>query len=71
MAKITITIEDSPDGRVKVVSNPSIETMLKMEVSGEKLTAAYGYAFNCLNTFRQISKSNEPSIIIKPPKLGY
>lgn len=62
MAKITITIEDKPEGKVGIKSEPNFETMMKMDISGEKITCAHGYAFALLNKAREISKSNNPLI---------
>lgn len=69
MAKITITIEDIPGGKVKVVSTPSFETMAKMIQSGEDMSDAHGYALKCINTIREVSKSANPSNIIQIPKV--
>lgn len=70
MAKIVITIEDSVGGGVKVACNPTFEEIMKMEISGETLTSAHGYAFAALNSLRKESKSNDPHRIIIP-KIGY
>ncbi len=70
MAKITIEIEDTPDGKVKVRSTPNFETMCAMDMSGNTLTAAHGYAFLALNAIRHVSKSNEPQNKILIPKIG-
>jgi len=69
MAKITITIEDRNDGTVKVVSDPSVETLFKMDLSGHNLTSAHGYALSCLNKIRQISKEKSSENKIFIPKL--
>jgi hypothetical protein len=68
MAKIVITIEDAPDGRVKMVSDPSFETMMKMDLSGEKMTPAIGYAFCAINAIRKASKKIGP-LVREVPKL--
>lgn len=61
MAKITLTIEDTPQGTVKIVSDPSFETMMKMDISGSNsLTAAHGYAFALINKAREIGKDPNP-----------
>jgi hypothetical protein len=59
MAKITITIEDLPNGAVKVAAEPTFETMMKMHLSGDGLTAAHGYAFNAINEIRRTSKQSQ------------
>lgn len=69
MAKITLTFEDVGEG-VKVTAEPTFETMMKMNMSGETITAAHGYALSAINHIRKISKDNErPSTIIKVPQL--
>lgn len=66
MATIVITIEDKPDGGVKIVSNPSFETMMMMTQSGEALTSAHGYALHVLNEIRHESKRQSPNKILVP-----
>ena len=68
MAKITIVIEDKPDNKVKVVSDPSLETIFSMANSGHELTSAHGYAFQALNVIREHSRKKEPSRILIPKK---
>ena len=69
MAKITLTIEDTPDGKVKIVSDPTTETMIKMTQSGDGLTSAHGYAFRMLREAREESKRLKPTTILIP-RLG-
>lgn len=66
MAKITLTIEDLPGNKVKVVSDPNFETMMKMHVSGTPLTSAHGYALTAINAIRGESKKRAPTGIIIP-----
>lgn len=67
MAKITITIEDTAQNKVKVVCNPTFETMAKMVVSGgEDVTSAHGYAIKCINAVREESKLADPTKIWLP-----
>lgn len=66
MAKVVITIEDMPDGKVKVVSDPNFETMMVMHDSGHPLTAANGYAFTALNAIRNEAKRQGPTRIFVP-----
>lgn len=68
MAKITLTIEDKPDDKVKVVVNPSMETIFKMIESGENLTSAYGYAVRAVNSIKEASDENGPNKIYVPRK---
>jgi hypothetical protein len=70
MAKVTITIEDTPNGKVKIVAEPSFETMANMIVSGETMTSAHGYAMTCIKAVRQESKNADPTTLIKLPRLG-
>lgn len=59
--KITISIEDQPLGKVKIVSNPSFKEMVDKEISGNGLTSAQGYAIALLNFARKISQDNVPN----------
>lgn len=68
MAKITITIEDKLDGNVKIVCTPTFETIAMMINSGEKTTAAHGYAMAMVHAARDVSKANKIPILI--PRLG-
>jgi hypothetical protein len=71
VAKVTFTIEDNLEtGKVNVVSDPSFETMCKMDLSGEKLTAAHGYALFCINQLRKESQSRSPIIRANIPTIG-
>jgi hypothetical protein len=70
MAKITITIEDAPNGTVKVTSDPNMETVFKMIDSGHDLTAAHGYAFRALNQIRKDSQNTKEPSKILVPRLG-
>jgi hypothetical protein len=70
LAKVEIIIEDLPDGKVKITSNPTMETMIKMEISGSReLTSAHGYAYACLNEIRKLSKSLDPTNKLIIPRL--
>jgi hypothetical protein len=66
MAKITITIEDTPQGKVKVVADPTFETMAKMIASGNPVTSAHGYALTMIRAVREESKRQEPTSILIP-----
>jgi len=67
MAKITITIVDSPGGKVAVKVDPSYELMMKM-TKAEQLTSAHGYALLALNAIREESKRRGP-VNIKVPRI--
>jgi hypothetical protein len=56
MPRVVITIEDKEDGNVKVSSDPNFETMMAMDISGQKLTNAHGYAMAALLRVRERSK---------------
>lgn len=70
MAKITITIEDLPGNKVSVKAEPTLETMFKMELAGDSLTSAQGYAFTALRAIREESKKQTPTKIIIPRVTG-
>lgn len=67
MAKVTITIEDLPNGKVRTISNPSFEIMARMAKS-EALTSAHGYAITALKAVQEASHQ-QGSLIVKIPKL--
>lgn len=71
MAKITITFEDKPEGGVRVVSDPTFETMMKMNNSGHALTSAHGYALAAINKILELSKRQNAgnSLLINIPKV--
>lgn len=70
MSKVTITIEDV-GGNVRVVMDPTAETLLKKIASQgkESLTAAEAYAFAGVNRMRDLSKS-AGRIITPVPRIG-
>ncbi len=70
MAKIIITVEDLPNGKVSVVANPSFETMCKIHVSGNTLTSAHGYAMTMMRVVRDVAKSQQKGIIVGIPRIG-
>jgi hypothetical protein len=53
MAKVTITIEDAPNGKLKVQSTPNFETIMKMDVAGEVITGALGCGLKIMNFMYQ------------------
>lgn len=69
MPKVTMTIEDLPDGKVKCVLNPSAETLLKKQASGHVLSSAEGYLIFCANKLRECANS-QSNIIVKVPRIG-
>lgn len=67
MAKITITIEDLPGNKVKVVSDPTFEQMAKIDLSGiADLTSGHAYALLALRAIREESKKQGPTPILIP-----
>jgi hypothetical protein len=66
MSKITITIEDRPEGGVKITSDPNFETMMKIQISGNEFTSAHGYAFALLNHARKLGRDNDPMKLLVP-----
>lgn len=60
MAKIVITIEDKENGKVKCVSNPSFEEMIKLHAAKKGLKASHGYALCAINAIRNASKLGAP-----------
>lgn len=69
MAKVTITIEDLPNGKVRTVSSPNFETMAKM-AKAEALTSAHGYAITGLRAIHAASRE-QGNLIVKIPKLKH
>lgn len=71
MAKVTIIIEDLPNGKVRTTSTPSFEIMAKM-AKAEALTSAHGYAIRALRSVQEDSKK-AGHLIVPIPKLkpGY
>jgi hypothetical protein len=57
MAKITITIEDQDNGRVKVTANPTFEAMATMaSIDSKDTTPAHGYAIRVIREVLKLSK---------------
>lgn len=66
MSKVTFTIEDLPENKLKFVSDPSFETIMKMHLSGETLTPAHNMAVTCMRILHSESKKNEPTKLWVP-----
>lgn len=66
MARVVIVIEDQPDGTVRTVATPSLETMMKKNAIGERLTSAEGYAIAAINRIIEASKEQGPHGILIP-----
>lgn len=71
MALVTITIEDQPDGTVKVVATPNFATMAQMDASGHSLTSAHGYAMRALNSIREAAREQSNTLGIIIPRIGH
>lgn len=72
MAKITITIEDEPGNRVKVVTEPSNETLL-MKIASHgpgSLTSAEAYCLFVSRQLREESKRQGSTAIMIPASRG-
>lgn len=63
--KVTITIEDLPNDKVKITCDPTGETLMKMIQSGEDVTSAMGYGIGLINRAREISKEADKSGLMK------
>lgn len=66
MAKVTITLEDNPEGGVKCVADPSYEILMTIHTSGHEWTSAQAYAMFVLNQLRKESKNQKPTKILIP-----
>jgi hypothetical protein len=71
MAKITITVEDLPNGKVKIEAKPNYLEIMAKDISGNHLTAADGYALAMLNRAREVSRQNGPTNLVKIPRIRY
>lgn len=67
MAKVTITIEDLPNGKVKCVSDPSFEKMCRI-AKAEQLTSAHGLAIVALRNVYEVSRKQGSILTIPVPK---
>lgn len=64
--KVTITLEDQPNGSVKTTVDPSFETIMKGINAGVVLTSAEAYALFAIRMIREESKRRGPSTILVP-----
>lgn len=69
MSKLVITIEDVPGGGVKIMSQPSNETLLMKINSGDGVTAAEAYALRAMRAIREDAKS-QGQLIAPVPRIG-
>lgn len=70
MSKITITLEDVGDNKVRVVANPTFEQLAMKSNSGEALTSADGYALLMMRAVREESKKQANQMKIYIPRIG-
>lgn len=67
MAKVTITIEDLPNGKVRCVSSPNFETMCRM-AKAEQLTSAHGLAIVALRNVHEAGREQGSILTIPIPR---
>lgn len=72
MAKVTITIEDMPNNKVKIEVNPSMEHFFRKIHSGniDETTSAEGYAIQAINEIRSASKNKGTQKLFIPRTRG-
>jgi len=67
MARVVITIEDEPNGRVKMVCDPTYSVLAQRITSGaDKLTEGEGIALFVINEVRKTFTKRKKSIITLP-----
>jgi hypothetical protein len=66
MAKVTIVIEDRPNGGVSCTADPNFETIMAMDMSGTGWTSAHGLAMHILNLVWKKFKTKNNSPLILP-----
>lgn len=70
MAKITIKIEDSTDGKtVTTVMTPSGKEIAQRIIGGEKTTSAHGLALAAINAILLEKKRQQKGRVILPKLL--
>lgn len=67
MAKVTIVIEDLPNGKVRCVSTPNFETMCQM-AKAEQLTSAHGLAIVGLRNMYEASREQGSVLTVPIPR---
>ena len=70
MAKVTITLEDLPGGKVEVVSTPSIDQIMSRGKSGHVISMAEDYALNVLNEVMGLAKKRGKKFERNIPIIG-
>lgn len=70
MAKVTFSIEDRPDGKVKGTLTPTAETLLKKHACGEGLSSAEAYALFLVRSFLAESKRQGKIPLLIPRRKG-
>ena len=56
MAKVVITLEDLPQGGVKITSEPLAGLLMQKVATDHDISPAEGYAVQALNEIRKVSK---------------
>lgn len=70
MARITIVIEDKPNGNVSMTATPPFSQLAQKAFQDDsRLTSAEGYALKCYNSVRDASKAQKPKHIITLPRI--
>lgn len=67
MARVEITIEDHPDGKLKIECKPSFEQMIKMDNDETMIKGAHGLACRVLYKIWEETKE-ERLKLIQPAK---
>lgn len=77
MARITLTVEDGPNGTVKIESTPNYAEIIQNEIAGNVMTSAHTYALAMMNRAREVSKlandkrNDKPLIEIPKVRLAH
>lgn len=70
MARVVIVLEDMPNGKVKIISNPEAEEIAQIIKSGNKTTPAQDYALLVRTLLLRITKKmnakDAANQIVKP-----
>ena len=70
MARVVIVIEDLPDGKFRIKSDPSMETLSKVLDGKKAVTPAEGHAYFMLNTLWKQVKSGDSLRLLLPKLIG-
>ena len=72
MAKVTITVEDKPNGHVKITVDPPVANLMQMVANRNvQLTAAEGYVLFAVRQMREESNNRKTQgLIVRIPRIG-